>query len=131
MNALFKKRQLSFLLQLVLFTVLLYGVHSYITHYFVEQAFFFNIWQIYVFLFLITMALYTVVNYKESNGQTAIFNIFMVATFLKMILAIIFLLPLLLSAFENKKPDVFNFFIPYFLFLIFEVYTLNYFLQKK
>jgi hypothetical protein len=47
-----------------------------------------------------------------------------------MILAIMFLLPILLSDFENKQPDVFNFFIPYFLFLFFEVFALTRFLQK-
>ena len=36
-----------------------------------------------------------------------------------------------LSDFEDKQPDVFNFFIPYFLFLFFEVYSLTRFLQKK
>jgi hypothetical protein len=42
-------------------------------------------------------------------------------TLLKMILAVLFLLPLLFSDFENKQADVFNFFIPYFLFLAFEI----------
>jgi len=52
-------------------------------------------------------------------------------TLLKMILAIVFLLPVFLSETENKQPDVFNFFIPYFLYLFFEVYSLTTFLQKK
>jgi hypothetical protein len=47
-----------------------------------------------------------------------------------MTVAILFLLPLLLSDFENKQPDVFNFFIPYFLYLFFEVYSVTKFLQK-
>ena len=32
--------------------------------------------------------------------------------------------------FENKQPDVFNFFIPYFVYLFFEVFALSKFLQK-
>ncbi len=132
MNAIFKKRQLAFLIQLTIISLLLYAVHSYLLHHFsTETIFFFPLWQIYVFLFVITFILYAVVNYKFSNGKTEIFNVFMVSTFLKMILAIVFLLPLLMSNHENKQPDVFNFFIPYFLYLFFEVYSLTTFLQKK
>ncbi len=128
----FKKRQLTFLLQLIGVSVLIFGVHSYLLHHFAsELEFFFPIWQIYVFHFVITLIFYSVINYKFSSGKKEIFNLFMVMTFLKMILAIVFLLPLLLSDFKNKQPDVFNFFIPYFLFLFFEVYALTRFLQKS
>ena len=127
----FKSRQLSFLIQNVVFTLILLGAHSYLlSHFTVEKTFFFPIWQIYVFHFIITSALYSVINYKYSKGKTDIFNTFMLSTFLKMILAIVFLLPLLLSDIENKQPDVFNFFIPYFLYLFFEVYSLTKFLKK-
>ncbi|PTM06952.1 MAG: hypothetical protein DA407_11070 [Bacteroidetes bacterium] len=127
----FKKRQITFLLQLVGVTGLLLAMHGYLLYYFAkETTFFFPIWQIYIFHLIITLALYTIINYRFSSGKTDIFNLFMVMTFFKMALAIMFLLPLLLSDFENKQPDVFNFFIPYFLYLFFEVFTLTKFLQK-
>lgn len=132
MNEIFKKRQTSFIIQLVVVSALLFGIHSYFLHYFAgETSFFFPVWQVYVFHIIVTFLLFTVINYKYSKGQTQIFNTFMASTFLKMILAIFFLLPLLMSDFENKQPDVFNFFIPYFLFLFFEVYTLTAFLSKS
>ncbi len=131
MNSVFKSRQLDFLLKIVLFTLIIGGVHSYFSYYFVDTNLFFAIWQIYLFLFVVTFLVFTVINYRYSNGKTTIFNLFLGATVLKMILAIIFLLPLLLSDIENKKIDVINFFIPYFLFLFFEVFTINTFLQKK
>ena len=127
----FKKRQITFLIQLVLVTVVLFGIHAYLLYYFAtETEFFFPVWHIYVFHIIITAAFYSVINYKFSTGKKDIFNLFMILTFLKMILAVLFLLPLLLSDFENKQPDVFNFFIPYFLYLFFEVYTLTKFLNK-
>ena len=127
----FKKRQISFLLQLVAVTAILLGLHTYLLSYFAEQIeFFFPVWHIYVFHVLVTAIFYTIINYRFSSGKTSIFNLFMGLTFLKMILAILFLLPLLLSDFENKQPDVFNFFIPYFMYLFFEVYALTKFLQK-
>lgn len=132
MNEQFKSRELSFLLQNLVFSIVLFGIHSYLVSYLASDlVLFFPLWQIYLFHFVITAILYTVINYKYSNGKTDIFNIFMVITFLKMTMAIVFLLPLLLSDFENKQPDVFNFFIPYFLYLFFEVYSVTQFLQKK
>ncbi len=128
----FKKRQIAFLLQLIGVSILLFAIHSYLLYHFVkETTFFLPIWQIYTFHFIITLLFYSIINYRFSSGKKEIFNLFMIMTFLKMILAILFLLPLLLSDFENKQPDVFNFFIPYFLYLFFEVFALTKFLQKS
>lgn len=128
----FKSRQISFIIQNVVFTIFLFLAHRYLLSYFAEnRSFFFPVWQIYMFHFIITTALYTIINYKYSKGNTDIFNTFMLSTFLKMVLAILFLLPLLLSEMDNKQPDVFNFFIPYFLYLFFEVFSLTKFLNKR
>lgn len=127
----FKKRQLAFLLQIIGVSVLLFAVHSYLLYYFAKEVtFFFPLWQIYSFHLIITTVLYTIINYKSSTGKKDIFNLFMVMTIFKMVLAILFLLPLILSDFENKQPDVFNFFIPYFVYLFFEVFAITKFLQK-
>jgi len=128
----FKKRQISFLLQLISVSVLLFAVHSYLIYHFAKEiTLFFPIWQIYTFHLIITLALYTIINYRVSSGKKDVFNLFMVMTLFKMVLAILFLLPLILSDFENKQPDVFNFFIPYFMYLFFEVFTITKFLQKS
>ena len=127
----FKKRELTFLLQLAGVSILLFAVHSYLLYHFAKEiTFFFPLWQIYTFHIVVTLIFYTIINYRFSSGKKDIFNLFMIMTFLKMVLAILFLLPLILSNFENKQPDVFNFFIPYFLFLFFEVFALTRFLQK-
>ncbi|RPD93415.1 hypothetical protein EGM88_13005 [Aureibaculum marinum] len=131
MNTIFKKRQSSFLITLVSFALILFAIHSYIAHYFVNVTFFFPIWQIYAFHCFVTFIVYSIINYKHSQGKSEIFNIFLVSTLLKMIIALLFLLPLLLSDIENKKPDVFNFFIPYFCFLAFEVYCITSLLKEK
>lgn len=127
----FKKRQLAFLLQLIGITAVLFAIHSYLLYHFAQDLkLYFPVWQIYTFHLIVTLAMYTAINYRYSSGKKDIFNLFMILTFLKMALAIIFLLPLILSTFENKQPDVFNFFIPYFLYLFFEVFALTKFLQK-
>ncbi len=133
MNADFKKHQTNFIIQLIVVSLILFGIHSYLLHYFAKDTiFFFPLWQVYLFHIIVTTALYSIINFRYSSGKKDIFNIFLIGTFLKMALSIVFLLPMLLSdSFENKQPDVFNFFIPYFIYLFFEVYSLTRFLQKK
>ena len=132
MNAAFKSRQLAFLVQVIVVTLVLLGIHAYLLSHFAKNSnYLIPIWQIYMFHFTVTTVLYSVINFKYSRGKTEIFNLFMGFTFLKMILAIVFLLPVLLSDIEKKQPDIFNFFIPYFFYLFFEVYSITRFLQNK
>lgn len=132
MNPDFKKRQLSFLLQIISISVLLFAMHQYILHYFAGSVLlFFPLWHIYTFHILVAVVIYTIINYRYASGKTEIFTLFMGITLIKMILAIVFLLPLLLSDFPKKQPDVFNFFIPYFIYLFLEVFYVTKFLQKK
>ena len=127
----FKKRQVSFLLQLIVLTLVLLVTHSYLHHYFSNSnVLFFPIWRLYAFHVFVTTAMYSIINYKYSFGQKEIFNLFMGMTLLKMILSILFLLPLFLSDFEAKRADIFNFFVPYFFFLFFEIFSLTKLLQN-
>jgi len=128
----FKNRQITFLLLLFGLSIVLFSIHSYLLFHFTKEVvFFFPLWHIYVFHLGVTAIIYTLINYRFSSGKKDIFNLFMGMTLFKMVLAILFLLPLILSDFENKVPDVFNFFIPYFMYLFFEVYGLIKFLQKS
>ena len=132
MNKAFITRQLNFLLQIIVLSLVLFGIHSYVlSHFGTQLKLFFPIWQIYLFHFVVTTLFYTVINYRFSKGQTDVFLLFMGSTLFKMFLSILFLLPLILSDLERKQPDVFNFFIPYFLYLSFEVYAITKFLQKS
>ena len=132
MNTDFRNRQISFLFQIILISLVLFGVHQYILYYFAASfTFFFPLWHIYAFHILVAVIIYTLINYRFSKGNTEIFTLFMGVTLVKMILAILFLLPLLLSDFQKKQPDVFNFFIPYFIYLFLEVFFVTKFLQKN
>lgn len=130
MNPIFIKRQYSFFVQLLLITVILFGIHSYLNYHFSEHELFFPIWQIYLFHFTITLALYSLINYKYSQNNSQIFNAFMLSTLVKMVLAVLFLLPLLLSSLDQNNSDIFNFFIPYFIFLTFEIYSITSLLKE-
>ena len=133
MNSEFKKRQIGFLLQIAIASALLFGVHYYILHHFAKNVeFFFPLWQVYAFQIVVTVLIFSIINYKYVSKNTNIFKFFLTATFVKMGLAIVFLLPMILSeSHESKQADVFNFFIPYFIYLFIEVYSLTKFLQKN
>ena len=78
----------------------------------------------YVFQFTVTFLLYGYLNFTMEKNATQVFNFFMIGTFFKMGLSILFLLPLLLAEDIEKQPDIINFFVVYFLFLFFEVVSL-------
>lgn len=130
MNQEFIKRETLFLVQLLLGSLLLYGMHSYLLGYLAKDIlFFFPLWNAYLFHIASVFIVYTVINFRFSNGKKEVFNAFMVLMILKMVFAVVFLLPLILSEIEKKTPDVLNFFLPYFVFLAFEVYSVTNFLK--
>lgn len=132
MNNLFKNRESNFLIQLAALSVLLFGIHSYLNFHFIKEIIlFFPLWHIYLFHVVTVIIIFTLINYLESVGKTAVFNAFMLGMLLKMLLTVIFLLPWLLSKPDQKGYDLTNFFIPYFIFLVFEVYSVTKILQKK
>ncbi|WP_298899873.1 hypothetical protein [uncultured Psychroserpens sp.] len=132
MNDVFKKRETNFLIQLIALSGLLFAVHSYLNYYFAgEVILFFPLWHIYLFHVVTVIIIYTLINYRESVGKTEVFNTFIFGMLVKMILTMVFLLPWILSKPEQKGYDLANFFIPYFIFLAFEVYSVVKILQKK
>lgn len=132
MNAKFLKRETTFLLLLLLFTLLLFAVHWYIGfHFFSDIELILPLYTIYGFHFITVLIVYTIVNFKFSVGKKQIFPLFMGATLLKMILCIVFLLPVLLNPNENATYEVLNFFVPYFLYLAFEIVNITLFLKDE
>ncbi|MDG5491132.1 hypothetical protein [Psychroserpens sp. SPM9] len=132
MNDLFKKREVNFLIQLIALSALLFAIHSYLIYHFAKDVLlFFPLWQIYVFHIITVVIIYTLINYRDAIGKTEVFNTFIFGMLVKMILTMVFLLPWILSKPEQKGVDLANFFIPYFIYLAFEVFSVVKFLQKK
>lgn len=132
MSSIFIKREKNFLIQLITLSLLLFGIHSYLNYHFAKDIIlFFPLWHIYLFHIVTIALIYTLINYRESIGKTDVFNAFILGMLLKMILTMVFLLPWLLKKPEQKGFDLANFFIPYFLFLAFEVYSVTTFLKKN
>ncbi len=125
------KETISFLIRLIGFTILLFLIHTYIIHQFFDGQLYFPIWTIYAFNVVLVCIVYFVLNYKHKQKSESILNFFLGLTMLKMVLAIVFLLPLFFGKSDQSQLEVINFFIPYFLFLTFEIFSLNKFLQKE
>lgn len=121
----------GFILKLTIFTLLLFGIHYYILLQFFEGDLHFPLWTIYAFNAILVLIVYSIISYKNKQGSKKMYQLFLGLTILKMVLAIVFLLPLFLGKSEHPQLEVINFFIPYFIFLGFEIFSLNKFLQKS
>ncbi|GMN10091.1 hypothetical protein MTsPCn9_14940 [Croceitalea sp. MTPC9] len=132
MSESFKKRQLLFMVQLLIGAALLYLLHTYLLNALqTDYKFVIPLWNTYLFHFISVLIVYSIINFRFANGKVQVFNPFILLMILKMFLVVIFLLPLFLSEAPNKVSDAINFFIPYFIFLAFEVYSINQFLAAK
>jgi len=125
------KQLATFGLKLIAYSGILWAVHYYILfNFFPDTQLYFPLWTIYVFNTVLVFIVYAVINQKVSKGSEKAFQIFLILTMIKMVLAIVFLLPVFTGKVDNMKLEVFNFFIPYFFFLGFEIFALNKFFQN-
>ena len=120
-----------FLISLLVFTVILFGIHYYILSQFFEGNLYFPIWMIYAFNAVLVFIVFSIIRYKAQQKSDKLYQLFLGLTIGKMALAIVFLLPLFFEKSEHSQLEVINFFIPYFLYLGFEIFSLNKFLQKS
>ena len=110
----------DFLKYFLPFLAILFTAQYFITNeFFADTSLYYSVWSIYIFHALsviIVFAALLAVNsvYKEYTGFA-----FMGATFMQMMAAVIFLIPLIKAKVANPVPDIAAFFIPYFLFLFF------------
>ncbi|OXB00760.1 hypothetical protein B0A81_20160 [Flavobacterium plurextorum] len=120
-------RTLDFLKYFIPFSIVLF-----VAQYFTMQSlsdkynFFYAAWSIYLFNILATFIVYLLLIYINKNFSTYTGFAFLGASFFRMMAAIVFLIPFIKSGVANPIIDVSTFFIPYFLFLLFEtVFTIR------
>jgi hypothetical protein len=118
-----KNQITSFLAKLLPFTIFLFTAQYAIVNYALEDyEFFYPTYAIYLFHFLATFLIYLLLVWIYQNFRDKAGFAFMGASLLKMLAAIIFLLPMLLNNTGNAFGDLLTFFIPYFLYLVFETF---------
>jgi len=121
----------SFVIKLLGFSLLLFFVHYYILAQFFSGELYLPLWSVYCFNAAMVLAVYLILRFYSKEQPDSVLKYFLLLTLLKMVLAIVFLLPVFLNKSAHSQLEIFNFFIPYFLFLIFEIMGLTKFLQKS
>jgi len=124
------KSILNIILKLLGLSIVLFGIHYYIIIQFFEAELLLPLWLIYTFNATLVFIVISVIKFYSKNKDNDLLKYFLGLSFIKMVLVIILLLPLFLKKSDHTQLEVFNFFIPYFLFLAYEIYSLNKFLQK-
>lgn len=120
----------TFTIKLAAFSLALFLVHYYILVQSFSGTLYFPLWTIYCFHTFLVFSVFTLLRYYANKRPKGTLNLFLGLTVLKMLLAILFLLPLFLKKSHHNQLEVLNFFVPYFLLLIFEIMGVNKFLQK-
>lgn len=116
-----KQELLDFLKIFIPFSIVLFVIQYLVINFLLTDiVFYYSIWTIYSFHILATSAIYIALvlihkNFKDNTGFA-----FMGGSLLKMLAAVLFLLPMLLNNQEFRLINLLSFFIPYFLYLIFE-----------
>lgn len=123
---------LYFLLKWFGFSSILFLVHYYIQmNFLMEEDLYFPLWSIYAFNAGLVLLVYLIIVFQAARGNTKTYNLFLLLTVSKMVLAIVFLSPLFADKSANTVLDTTNFFIPYFFFLVFEIFQLNKFFKAR
>jgi len=125
------KSIVNLLLKLLGFSIVLFGVHYYIISLLSINILVLPLWVIYAFNAIMVFIVFSIIKHYSKQEGKDMLTIFLILTIVKMALAIVLLLPLFLKKSSHTQLEVFNFFIPYFLFLTFEIFSLNKFLQKS
>ena len=113
----------KFLKLLIPFSLVLFFIQNYIVDsFFKETLFFYSTCSIYVFHIIVTLLSYSFLIFVNKTFPDKTGFAFMGFSLIKMMAAIVFLIPLLQSDLKSQIPDVGAFFIPYFLFLFFETF---------
>jgi len=112
---------LNFLKYLVPFSIVLFlAQHFIVVNLFADIPFFYSTWSIYVFHIIITMLSYLFLLFVNKTFPDKTGFAFMGISLVKMMAAVVFLIPMIQSDTIDRIPDVAIFFIPYFLYLFFE-----------
>lgn len=104
--------------------ILLFSLVVFLIHWGIDSIFsivtYYSIYSIYTFHVISTLAVAGIIQFVHSQSKNHSGYAFMGTSLLKMLAAILFLLPGFLSEDKPSFANIMNFFVPYFLFLIFE-----------
>ncbi|MAG87972.1 MAG: hypothetical protein CMB97_11515 [Flavobacteriaceae bacterium] len=114
------KPLLNFLKVFLPFSLILFIIQFLVISNFIEASLYYSTLANYAFHIFATLLIYTLLLYINLNFSDKTGFAFMGLGLLKMVSAVLFLLPALLDDEVSVFAQVIAFFVPYFIFLIFE-----------
>lgn len=111
---------ISFLKLFLPFSIFLFIVQYVLVTYLFEIDLYYSTIAVYAFHVIATFLIYLFLVFVNKSFSDKTGFAFMACGLLKMLAAVLFLLPVMLNDVPNPFQDLITFFIPYFLFLIFE-----------
>lgn len=116
-------------------SILIFSLIIFLMHWGLDTVFsiitYYSISSIYLFHVLSALAVAGIIQLVYANSKDHAGFAFMGTSLLKMLAAILFLLPGFLSDDKPSFANILNFFVPYFLFLIFEAVQVIKFINPK
>jgi len=112
----------QFLKYLLSFTLVLCMLQYFVIEEFLNKEIYYSTFVIYGFLFAVTLGVYAILLFVHKSFEDKTGFAFMGLSLFKMFLSILFLIPIILAKGDKETMvlDIFAFFVPYFLFLLFE-----------
>jgi len=118
-----KNKLVKHILILTLLTLVLFGIHVFFSnHYFSERQPILSLTRIYLFHYITSLVFSISLTGVSKFDFDKIGFGFMAVSILKMLASIVFLLPLIQTERLDVIPDVLHFFIPYFIYLLVEIW---------
>lgn len=112
---------LHFLKFFLPYALLLFGIQFLVTQQlFGDTLFYYSTWSIYLFQVILTIAAHSFLLFVHNNFPEKAGFTFMGMGVIKMMACVVFLIPMIQSEMLSSIPDIVAFFIPYFMFLLFE-----------
>ncbi len=110
-------------LQLALLSILLYSINLAFNNFIYEIYFIIPLWKIYVFNTALVLVTFLTIKILIKTKRNLLFS-FVIASLNKMLLTILFVYPII-NFDGNKQGLIATFFIIYFIFLFFEIKSLQ------
>ena len=107
---------------LILITLPLFFVHKLAVESLSENfVFYYAVWKIYLFHFIVALSILSVLFLISKKAANYVGYAFLGFVLLKMVAAVVFLIPLIKMENVSKIPDFISCFIPYFIYLFLEI----------
>jgi len=115
-----QQKIVGFLKRFIPFLIISMLIQYALTNYVFEAELYYSTWAIYIFQFIATLVVYILLVLVKQNFSDKTGFAFMGCSLFKMLAAVLFLLPMMLNGATNPFESLVAFFIPYFIFLVFE-----------